>query len=64
MQAMERLKTDTIRYLKGFSTMKYELGKIDHLFTWERIHLRDMTSEYANDDILSFYPIDIVFLGQ
>jgi hypothetical protein len=33
---------------------------MDDLFTWERIHLRHMISDYANHDMLSFYPIDMV----
>lgn len=35
-------------------------GKIDALFSWERIHVPHMASDYANHDMLSFYPKDMV----
>lgn len=38
-------------------------GKIDDLFAWVRIHLRHTVSDYANHDMLSFYPIDFNFLS-
>ena len=35
-------------------------GKIDDLFSWERVHLRHMISDSENHDMLSFYPKDMV----
>jgi hypothetical protein len=35
-------------------------GKIDNLFSWERVHLRHMISDSENHDMLSFYPKDMV----
>lgn len=37
-------------------------GKIDELFSWERIHLRHMASDSANHEMLSFYPQDMVII--
>jgi hypothetical protein len=35
-------------------------GKIDKLFSWETVHIPHMASDYANHDMLSFYPKNIV----
>jgi hypothetical protein len=37
-------------------------GKIDELFSWERIHLRHMASDSNNHEMLSFYPKDMVII--
>lgn len=37
-------------------------GKIDELFSWERIHLRHMATDYSNHEMLSFYPLDMVII--
>lgn len=37
-------------------------GKIDDLFSWERIHLRHMASDFENHEMLSFYPKDMVII--
>ena len=35
-------------------------GDIDELFSWERIHLRHMSSDPENHAMLSLYPTDMV----
>jgi len=35
-------------------------GDIDELFSWERIHLRHMSSDPENHAMLSLYPRDMV----
>ena len=35
-------------------------GNIDELFSWERIHLRHMSSDPENHAMLSLYPRDMV----
>lgn len=35
-------------------------GNIDELFSWERVHLRHMTSDPENHSMLSLYPTDRV----
>jgi hypothetical protein len=35
---------------------------MDELFSWERIHLRHMASDYDNQEMLSFYPKDMVII--
>jgi len=37
-------------------------GKIDELFSWERIHLQHMASDSTNHEMLSFYPQDMVII--
>ena len=37
-------------------------GKVDELFSWERIHVRHMASDYDNHEMLSFYPKDMVII--
>jgi hypothetical protein len=37
-------------------------GKLEDLFSWERIHLRHMASDYSNHEMLSFYPKDMVII--
>lgn len=37
-------------------------GTIDELFSWERIHIRHMASDYDNQEMLSFYPKDMVII--
>ena len=37
-------------------------GNIDDLFSWERIHLRHMASDFENHEMLSFYPKDMVII--
>ena len=37
-------------------------GGMDELFSWERIHLRHMASDYDNHEMLSFYPKDMVII--
>lgn len=37
-------------------------GKVDDLFSWERIHLRHMASDCDNHEMLSFYPKDMVII--
>jgi hypothetical protein len=37
-------------------------GKVDELFSWERIHLRHMASDSGNHEMLSFYPKDMVII--
>ena len=32
------------------------------MFSWERIHLRHMASDYDNHEMLSFYPKDMVII--
>jgi len=35
-------------------------GSIDDLFAWEQVHIRHMSSDSDNHDMLSFYPKDMV----
>lgn len=35
-------------------------GNLDKLFDWEKIHIRHMSSDPENHDMLSFYPHDMV----
>jgi hypothetical protein len=35
-------------------------GEIEKLFSWETVHLPHMASDYANHDMLSFYPKNMV----
>ena len=37
-------------------------GKMDELFSWERIHMRHMASDSENHEMLSFYPKDMVII--
>lgn len=32
------------------------------MFSWERIHLRHMASDFENHEMLSFYPKDMVII--
>ena len=43
------------------STFHFQ-GNLGDLFSWERIHLRHMASDFANHEMLSFYPKDIVII--
>ena len=35
-------------------------GRIEELFTWERIHIKHMATDYDNHSMISFYPKDMV----
>jgi hypothetical protein len=35
-------------------------GSLDALFSWEKIHIRHMSFDSDNHDMLSFYPNDMV----
>ena len=37
-------------------------GSIDDLFSWEGIHIRHMSFDSDNHDMLSFYPKDMVII--
>ena len=41
------------------STFHFD-GSIDALFSWETIHIRHMSFDSENHDMLSFYPKDMV----
>lgn len=37
-------------------------GKLEEMFSWERIHIRHMASDSENHEMLSFYPKDMVII--
>lgn len=37
-------------------------GKMEEMFSWERIHVAHMASDHENHEMLSFYPKDMVII--
>ncbi|MGA7007516.1 MAG: hypothetical protein WBY28_10620 [Nitrososphaeraceae archaeon] len=65
---MEEGKKSWLKNIKGSwrdvicpcgSTFHFD-GSIDALFSWETIHIRHMSFDSENHDMLSFYPKDMV----